>query len=131
MNIDAKIRDAFEEAPLCYLGTCWNGDTNVVPVGFKWLDGDHLLIADLFFGRSRDYLVKNQRVAVTVGFLNPKRGFQIKATARIHREGPVFDRVCALLKAMDVDASPWAAIEIPFEEIYLLDPGSDAGKRIV
>ena len=69
-------------------------------------------------------------MAVSVGLLSPKRGFQIKATAKVHRGGPVFERVCDLLRSAGVDARPAAALEIPFEEIYALDPGPGAGSRI-
>lgn len=131
MRIQPDVIRAFEEAPLCYLATCRDGEPNVVPVGFKWISADGLLMADLFFGRTRTNLESSPRVAVSVGLLNPKRGFQIKATARVHHDGPVFERVCHLLRAAGVDASPSAAIEVPFEEIYALDPGPGAGQRII
>ncbi len=122
MSMNPEVLNAFQTAPLCYLATSRNGEPNVVPVGFKWIDADCLLIADLFFGKTRANLDDNLRVAVSVGLLNPKRGFQVKATAKVHRNGPVFERVCQLLHSSGVDARPVAALEIPFEEIYALDP---------
>ncbi len=131
MNIKTRVSAAFAAAPLWYVATCQGNDPNVVPVGCKWVEQDRLLIADLFFSHTRANLALNPRVAVSVGLLDPKRGFQVKATARVHRDGPVFERVCALLKAAGMDARPWGAIEIPFDEVYSLDPGPEAGARIV
>ncbi len=130
MQINQNVIAAFAEAPLWYLATCGEGGPNVVPVGFKWVEYDCLLIADRFFGRTRDDLGRRRRVAVSVGLLNPKRGFQVRATAEVHRHGPVLERVCQLLRSGGVDATPYAALEIPFEETYDLTPGPDAGKRI-
>ncbi len=130
MQINQNVIAAFEEAPLWYLATCGEGGPNVVPVGFKWVEENRLLVADLFFEKTRDNLGRRPRVAVSVGLLSPKRGFQVKATAKVHRDGPVFERVCQLLRSAGVDARPFAALEIPFEETYDLTPGPDAGKRI-
>ena len=130
MQTNQNVIAAFEEAPLWYLATCGEGGPNVVPIGFKWIEENRLLVADLFFRKTRDNLGRRQQVAVSVGLLNPKRGFQVKATAKVHRDGPVFERVCQLLRSAGVDARPSAALEIPFEETYDLTPGPDAGKRI-
>ncbi|MBK7859722.1 MAG: pyridoxamine 5'-phosphate oxidase family protein [Archangiaceae bacterium] len=125
------VRQAFTEAPLCFLATSQpGGEPNVVPVGFKWVEGGRLLLADLFFGRTRLNLAATRRVAVAVALLDPKRGFQVKAVAKVHREGPVYDRVCELLRSQGVEARPRAAIEIPFDEVYGLAPGPEAGKRL-
>ncbi|MCC6682637.1 MAG: pyridoxamine 5'-phosphate oxidase family protein [Phycisphaeraceae bacterium] len=130
MSINPDVIRAFEEAPIWYLATCWNGEPNVVPVGCKWIDADRLLMADFYFNKTRTNLESCPRVAVSVGLLNPKRGFQVKATARGHRDGPVFERVCQLLRSAGVDTIPWGALEVSFEEVYVLDPGTNAGKRI-
>jgi predicted pyridoxine 5'-phosphate oxidase superfamily flavin-nucleotide-binding protein len=130
MSVDPDVTRAFLEAPVCYLATCRDGEPNVVPVGFKWREADRLLVADLFFAKTRANLEINPKVAVSVGLLGPKRGFQLKATAAVHRNGSVFDRVCELLRSVGVEARPQAALEIPLAEIYSLEPGPDAGKRI-
>jgi predicted pyridoxine 5'-phosphate oxidase superfamily flavin-nucleotide-binding protein len=125
----AVIR-AFAEAPVCYLATCCGQEPNVVPVGFKWIEAGRLLIADLFFSKTRANLQISPRVAVSVGLLNPKRGFQVKGSAKVHRDGAVFEHVCELLRCCGVAAKPAAALEIELDEVYALDPGPAAGMRV-
>lgn len=73
MSIDANVIRAFVEAPACYLATCRDGEPNAVPVGFKWIEADRLLVADVFFGKASTNLQSNLKVAISVGFLDPKR----------------------------------------------------------
>ena len=128
MNQD--LIKSLEDAPLWYLGTCSSDDPNVVPVGFKWLEGERLLIADLFFGKTRRNIDANPRVAVSVGALGPKRGFQIKGRAITHREGVVFGRVRALMDKDGLGEALQTVIEVAAEELFLLDPGGHAGERL-
>lgn len=130
-GVHEQVREQFQQAPLWYLATCQGGEPNVVPVGFKWIEGNTLLIADCFFRQTRANLEAHPKVAVSVGLLNPKRGFQIKARASVHRAGPVFERVCQLLRSAGYTSAPWAAIEIPMEQVYLLNPGGESGTRLV
>jgi len=124
------VRNAFDAAACCYLGTCAGSQPNVVPVGFKWLDGNHILLADLFFGKTRRNLQSNPRVAVTVAQISPKHGYQICGTASLHQSGAVHARVCELLRSHGIDAAPHAAIQVRPQCVYRLDPGEGAGERI-
>lgn len=129
-DIHEQAADAFEQAPMWFVGTCDRTEANVIPVGFKWVAGGRLLIADFFFGKTRANLESHPRVAVSVGLLNPKRGFQVKAGAIVHRQGPVFEEALGLLARDGIKGTPHAVIEVPMEEIYLLNPGPQAGKRV-
>ena len=124
------VRSAFEAAPFWFLATCADGIPNVVAVGSKWIDDDTLLLADLFFDKTRRNLAANPIVAVTVAFSNPKRGFQIKGKASVHQSGAAYERCKVLLRANGVDAELPAAVVIPAAEVYVLDPGPEAGERI-
>lgn len=46
MVLQEDVRAALQEAPVCFLATCGNDVPNVVPVGYKWLVGNELLLAD-------------------------------------------------------------------------------------
>ena len=131
MELPDAVRSAFDGAPRCFLATCHEGVPNVVPVAHKWIVDNELLLADLHFGKTRRNIADNPEVAVSVIGPEPKQGFQLKGTASVHRSGALFERLKALLREEGVEAEPHAAVRIPVAEIYLLDPGPGAGKRIL
>lgn len=131
MALQEDVRTAFEEAPVCFLATCGDNVPNVVPVGYKWLVGNELILADCFFNKTRRNLAANPSVAVTVAAANPKRGFQLKGQASVHESGEPYERVIALLRACGVDADPHAVVLITVTEVYSLEPGRKAGMQIV
>lgn len=120
----------FLEAPLWFLATCHDNVPNVVPVGFKWIEGDRLLIADLFLGKTRRNIHANPEVAVAVGALGPKRGFQIKGTAQVLTQGPEFAQVKDILIKDGLDQKLIAVIAVTPQQLFLLDPGADAGQEL-
>jgi hypothetical protein len=60
-----------------------------------------------------------------------KQGFQLKGNATVHRDGEPFEKLGAFLRDAGVDATPHAAVQVSVEEAYLLDPGPNAGKRVL
>ncbi|MHC4393172.1 MAG: pyridoxamine 5'-phosphate oxidase family protein [Planctomycetota bacterium] len=123
-----RLLQIFERAPLCFLATSSEGIPNVIPVGFKWVHDGDLLIADVFFKKTRANLEKNPRVALTIATDIPKQGLQIRGTAAVHRTGPDYERVVELLHGA---GPPFAAVRVSMTEAYLLDPGADAGHRLL
>lgn len=126
-----EVCEIIQRAPIAFLATCHEGIPNVVPLGFKWADGEGLLVADLFLNKTRRNLEANSAVALSVATIDPKCGYQIKGRAVIHRSGPKYDRVQKLLEEAGVDTPPYAAVGISVDEVYLLDAGADAGKRLI
>ncbi len=119
------------DAPFWLLATCAEGVPNVVPVGYKWVENDKLLLADLFFGKTRRNLAANSLVAVTVASVDPKRGFQVKGTASVHRAGEPYQRLCTCLRGCGVDTDPHAAVLITVTHVYQLAPGPNAGSMVI
>jgi predicted pyridoxine 5'-phosphate oxidase superfamily flavin-nucleotide-binding protein len=131
MELPDAVRTAFETAPHCFLATCHSGVPNVVPVGRKWIVGNDILLADFHFGKTRRNIADNPDVAISVTGPEPKQGFQLKGTASVHRDGEPFEKLGAMLRDAGVDAEPHAAVLVSVEEVYLLDPGPNAGKRVL
>jgi predicted pyridoxine 5'-phosphate oxidase superfamily flavin-nucleotide-binding protein len=131
MELPDAVRTAFETAPHCFLATCHSGVPNVVPVGRKWIVGNDILLADFHFGKTRRNIADNPDVAISVTGPEPKQGFQLKGTASVHRDGEPFEKLGALLRDAGVEAEPHAAVLVSVEEVYLLDPGPNAGKRVL
>ncbi len=131
MELPDAVRTAFETAPHCFLATCPSGVPNVVPVGRKWIVGNDILLADFHFGKTRRNIADNPEVAISVTGPEPKQGFQLKGTATVHRSGEPFEKLGARLRDAGVDAEPYAAVLVSVAEVYLLDPGPNAGKRVL
>jgi predicted pyridoxine 5'-phosphate oxidase superfamily flavin-nucleotide-binding protein len=131
MELPDAVRTAFEAAPHCSLATCHNGVPNVVPVGHKWIVDNDLLLADFHFGKTRRNLADNPDVAISVTGPEPKQGFQLKGPATAHRDGDPYEKLVAFLQDEGATATPHAAVVVSVEEIYLLDPGPNAGKRVL
>ena len=45
--------------------------------------------------------------------------------------GKTFEKLAAMLRDAGVDAEPHAAVLVSVAEVYLLDPGPNAGKRVL
>jgi len=131
MELPDAVRTAFETAPHCFLATCHSGVPNVVPVGRKWIVGNDILLADFHFGKTRRNIADNPEVAISVTGPEPKQGFQLKGAASVHRDGEPFEKLGAILRDAGVDAEPHAAVLVSVAEVYLLDPGPNAGKRVL
>lgn len=123
--------DLFESVPACYLATTADGVPNVIPIGFKWVRDGKLILADIFLGKTRENLRAHSRVAVAIANGDPKRGFQFKGTATVHTSGAPWETVRELLRERGVQATPHAAVVIDVEEVYALDPGPNAGRRLL
>ena len=131
MELPDAVRSAFDAAPCCFLATCHEGVPNVVPVAHKWIIDNELLLADMHFGKTRRNIGDNPEVAVSVTGPLPKQGFQLKGAASVHRSGDLFEKLKTLLQEEGVKAEPHAAVRVPVAEVYLLDPGPNAGKQIL
>jgi predicted pyridoxine 5'-phosphate oxidase superfamily flavin-nucleotide-binding protein len=131
LELPEEVRAALTETPCWFLATCRRNVPNVVPIGFKWVERNDLLLADLFLDKTRRNLAENPAVSVSVATTNPKQGFQLKGVASVWRSGEPFEWVRAQLQEKGVEAEPHAAVLIAVDEVYMLDPGPDAGNQIL
>ncbi|MDR3153551.1 MAG: pyridoxamine 5'-phosphate oxidase family protein [Deltaproteobacteria bacterium] len=122
----------FIAGKMAWVGTAdKDGVPNLAPKGtLKVLDDEHLVFADLFSLKTRAALEQNPKVAVAV--LDKMTGYQIKGTAELATSGPVFEQVAKGVKeAMPDLPGPKYAVKIAVEAVYSLDPGPNAGKRLI
>ena len=112
----------------CVLGTSsLDGKPNAVPIGYiKFFEG-RLLLADFYFTKTRENIIKNPRVAVTCWDPETFDGYQLKGKASIN--------VCRYYEVVmeDFKDKPWkprAAVVVEVEEIYTVKPG-EYGKRVM
>ncbi len=108
------------------------GMPNVTPKGtIRVLDDQTLVFADLFSLKTRENLLKNPKVAVTLIDQEQFKGYQFKGKAELIDAGPLFEKIKDdLKKAPKALPEPKYIAKITVEEIFDQSPGPDAGKRI-
>jgi len=110
-----------------------DGIPNATPKGsVKVLDDEHVVFADLFSRKTRENLQKNSKVAVTVVDEKTYTGYQLKGTAELLMNSPLFDQTAEDLKKAPMKLPPLKyVVKIAVEAIYDQSVGPQAGQQIV
>ena len=129
-----EIMDLFQKAPATVFATSSpDGKPNAVPIGAKKIiDDETILISDQFFGKTLENMKANPRVSVT--FWEGHNGYQIKGRVTIETSGTRFEETARWIdemsKRIGAPLKSKGAVILCVEEIYSVNPGPDAGKRI-
>ncbi len=130
MSMTKDMMEALEK-DLVFLATASPDNVpNVVPIGFaRPIDEDNILIADNYMNKTRQNLEKNPQISLVTKDAT-KCPFQFKGKAFIYESGKYFDTVTEWGENAMTKLTPKAAILMKVEEIYSIQPGPDAGKKI-
>jgi uncharacterized protein len=130
MSMTDEMMDAVEK-DLVFLATATaDGVPNVVPIGFaRPIDKDTILIADNYMNKTRQNLENNPWISLVTKDAT-KCPFQFKGKVEIFESGTYFDTVTEWGQNAMTKLTPKAAILMKVTEIYSIQPGPDAGKRI-
>jgi uncharacterized protein len=130
MSMTKEMIEAVEK-DLVFLATASKeGIPNVVPIGFaRPLDEDTILIADNYMNKTRKNLEENPNISLVTKDAT-KCPFQFKGKIEIFESGKYFDIVTEWGQNAMTKLTPKAAILMKVEEIYSIQPGPDAGKKI-
>jgi len=109
-----------------------DGVPNATPKGtVRVIDDEHLVFADLFSRKTRENLLKNPKVAVTVIDEKTFKGYQIKGTAELLTAGELFDQMAEELKKAPIKLPPATyVVKITVEAVYDQSVGPEPGKQI-
>lgn len=132
VSIPKYVQD-FLPGKLAWVATASrNGEPNVTPKGsLKLLDENHVFFADLFSLKTRKNLAENNKVAVTVVDAAKGKGYQIKGTAEIVSEGPLFEETSKQMKAVPKALPPVQhVVKITVESVFDQSVGAESGKQI-
>lgn len=130
MVMNIEMMDAIEKDNVVFLSTCADDIPNVVPIGFaRPLDGETILLVDNFMKKTRANLEKNPRAALVIRDAS-KCPYQFKGSVEIYESGEYFDDAVDWATSVMSKLSPKAAILFKVEEIYSVQPGPDAGKKV-
>jgi uncharacterized protein len=130
MSMTKEMIDAVEKDLVFIATSSTDGVPNVVPIGFaRPIDEDTILIADNYMNKTRLNLEKNPRISLVTKDAT-KCPFQFKGTVKIFESGKYFDIVTEWGQNAMTKLTPKAAVLMNVEEIYSIQPGPDAGKKI-
>ena len=110
-----------------------DGVPNATPKGsVRVIDDEHLVFADGFFSRkTRENLLKNPKVAVTVIDEKSFKGYQIKGAAELLTAGELFDQMAEELKKVPMKLPPATyVVKITVDSVFDQSVGPEAGKQI-
>jgi uncharacterized protein len=130
MTMTEEMMDAIEK-DLVFLATASReGIPNVVPIGFaRPIDNGSILIADNYMNKTRKNIEENPNVSIVTKDAQ-KNPYQFKGTAEIFDSGRIFDEVVEWAQNVMTKLNPKAAIVVKVTEIYSVQPGPEAGKKI-
>ncbi len=130
VTVTDEMKEVIEKG-LAFVGTVdRNGRPNIAPKGsMRLVTEDTLVFAE---GTGKKTLQNlREKPDVTVAFVDREKmaGYQFKGKAEILEKGPLYDKVAKSAEERG-RPKPIAAVRIPIEEIYSLQPGPMAGERI-
>jgi uncharacterized protein len=130
MSMTKEMIDALEKDLVFLATSSTDGVPNVVPIGFaRPIDEETILIADNYMNKTRQNLEKNPRISLVTKDAT-KCPFQFKGKVEIFESGQYFETVTEWGQNAMTKLTPKAAILMKVEEIYSIQPGPDAGKKI-
>ena len=130
MPMSKEMMDAIEKDNVVFFATSADNIPNVVPIGLaRPIDNENILLVDNFMKKTRENLEKNPKAAIVVRDAS-KGPYQFKGSVEIFESGKYFDEAVDWATSVMSKLSPKAAILFKVEEIYSVQPGPDAGKKV-
>jgi len=128
-KLTQEMKDFFEkrEPGIVFVGTATKkGVPNVAAKGtfIKVIDDETLVFANVFSRKTLDNVKENPLVAMAVVNVKTFKGYQFKGRAKIVEGGELLE------EAKKQNPQVQSVTTIKVEEIYLMDYGPEAGKRL-
>ena len=128
-KLTQEMKDFFEKRDpgVVFIGTAAkNGLPNVAAKGtfVKVLDDETLCYADVFSRKTLDNVKENPVAAMAVVDVKTFKGYQFKGKAELITKGEFLD------EAKKQNPQIQSITKIKVDEIYLMDYGPNAGKRL-
>ena len=132
MKIPDKIKQFFEGVPIMAFSTAdKNGTPNVVAIASKKIvNEDTIWVIDTFFGKTKENLLQNNKVAIAMW--KEFKGYQIKGVSTYHSEGKSFEEAKDWVLKLKPQKIVKGVVEIKVTEIFSITPTyEEAGKKII
>ncbi len=127
-----KITEEMEQILNSTLWVLATADTegmpNAVPIHFKKILSDNqLLLVDNFMQKTRENILANPQVSISVW--KESTGYQFKGYARVETSGENFETAVKMVEGK-MPVPPKGAVVVSLTSIYSTTPGPDAGTWI-
>lgn len=131
MVLTEEMKDAIEKDNVVFFATATpDGVPNVVPIGFaRPIDDNTILIVDNFLKKTRKNIEDNPKAALVVRDAS-KAPYQFKGSVEIVESGKYFDQAVDWATSVMSQLSPKSAVLLKVEEVYSVQPGPNAGKKV-
>ena len=131
MVLTEEMKDAIEKDNVVFFATATeDGTPNVVPIGFaRPIDDKTIMIVDNYMNKTHKNLENNPKASLVLRDASACP-YQFKGTVEIIEEGKYFDEAVDWAKSVMSQLAPKAALLLKVEEIYSVQPGPEAGKKI-
>ena len=131
MVLSQEMMEAIEKNNIVWLATANKEDRpNVVPIGLaRPLDNETVLLVANFMNKTFENLKNNPQAAIAVSNVS-ECPYQFKGSVEIYESGKYFEDAVDWAKSVMTQLNPKAAVLLKIEEIYSVQPGPEAGKKI-
>jgi predicted pyridoxine 5'-phosphate oxidase superfamily flavin-nucleotide-binding protein len=132
VNMPKDVRETLEKQKPIPIATANKaGVPNVVFVGLvRILDDETLMIVDNFFNKTAANLAENPKVSILCYNPETSKSFQIKGSAKIHKEGQIYEDMRNFVHSINDKLPVKAAVVVKIEEIFDALYGPGAGAKI-
>jgi len=100
---------------------------------FEWkriLDGGRIILLDNFMRTSKENVLENDRVCLSIWDLDSEEAYKLKGNAVYHSRGSIYEVGREFMQSKGRDQVPRGVVEVTVTGVYAIKPGPDAGKRI-
>ena len=131
MVLNQEMMEAIEKNNIVWLATANKASKpNVVPIGLaRPLNNKTVLLVANFMNKTFENLKNNSQASIAVNNIS-ECPYQFKGNVEIHESGKYFDDAVDWAKSVMSQLNPKAAVLLNVEEIYSVEPGPDAGKKV-
>jgi hypothetical protein len=132
VSLTPEMKETFAKVKLFPVATASiAGVPNVVPIAFVQLVGDDILwLADNFMQKTLANVKENPTLALFIYDAETKQCFQIKGAVEIKTAGPDFEKMKAMIHAKKPDLPAKSLLVVHISEVFICNPGPNAGKKI-
>ncbi|MEE9396108.1 MAG: pyridoxamine 5'-phosphate oxidase family protein [Methylococcales bacterium] len=115
-----EVKIAIDKATAACVATADNNAvSNVIYVSYlKYQDDETIVIADNKFGKTRENLDSNPKLACVVLNADTKKAYQIKGSVKSYSEGDKYQAVVDWVHLKKPETMPKAALYVQVEEVY-------------